>query len=157
MYEALTVAALSPEDPEHVVETVSRVRRRHPRLSREDLASRLTARAALTCGTVGAAGGHVAFQALLLDRLLLSIARVSGRPASPVERAGAAAASVLGAGILEGVRRQALRATRRLPADRSPLLPALAGVVAGGVLAWGAAHLAGLAGRAYVFGGNRLR
>jgi hypothetical protein len=157
MYEALAAAALSPEDPEHVVETVSRVRRNHPRLSREDLARKLTSRAAMTCAAVGAAGGNTAFQALALDRLILSIARVSGRPASPLERAAAAAASVLGAGLTEGARRQALRATRRLPARRSPLLPAIAGVLAGGALAYGAAQLLGLAARRYVFGGNRPR
>lgn len=156
MYEALTAAALSPEDPEHVVETVGRLRRNHPGLSREDLACKLTSRAALTCAAVGAAGGYTAFQALALDRLLLSVARASGRPASSLERAAAAAASVLGAGLMEGARRQVVRATRRLPARRSPLLPAIAGVLAGGALAYGAAQLVGLAARRYVFSGNRL-
>jgi hypothetical protein len=157
MYEALTAAALSPEDPEHVVETVSRVRRDHPRLSREELACKLTSRAALTCAVVGATGGYTAFQALAFDRMLLAIARVSGRPASSVERAAAAAASVLTAGAAEGARRQLLRASRRLPDHRSPLLPAIAGVFAGGAIAYGAAQLLGLAARRYVFGGKRLR
>src|SRR5215510_2670586 len=99
MYESLTAAALSPEDPEQVVETVGRVRRDHPRLSREELALKLTSRAALTCAVVG----------------------VSGRPASSLERTAAAAASVLAAGAAEGARRQLLRVTRRLPDQRSPL------------------------------------
>src|SRR5262249_42560231 len=157
MYEALTAAALSPEDPEQVVETVGRMRRDHPRLSREELASKLAARAALPCAAVGAAGGHPAVQALAFARLLVAIARASGRPASSLERAAAAAASVLAAGAAEGARRQLLRVTRRLPDQRSPLLPAIAGVLAGGAVAYGAARLLGLAGRAYVFGGNRLR
>src|SRR6266545_1900297 len=120
MYESLAASALSPEDPERVVETVSRLRRNHPKLSREELARKLTARTALACAAVGAVGANTAFQALALDRLLLSIARVSGRPASSLERAGAAAASLLAAGIVEGARRQTLRATRRLPERPSP-------------------------------------
>ena len=157
MYEALAGAALSAEDPETVVETVARLRRLHPKLSREDLARRLTARTALTCAAVGAVAGPVPFQALALDRLFLSIARVSGRPASPLERVAGAVASLLVAGGAEGVRRQALRATRRLPERRSALVPALAGALAGAAIGGAAAALLGLAARRYVFEGRRRR
>ena len=152
MYEALAGAALGPEDPEHVVQAVGRMRRLHPGASREDLARKLTARTALTCAAVGAAAGAVPFQALALDRLLLAIARVSGRPASPLERAGAAVASLLAAGAAEGVRRQALRAARRLPQRSSTLLPPLAGALLGGVVGASTAVMLGLAARRYVFG-----
>jgi len=157
VYEALAGAALSPEDPERVVESVARLRRRHPKLSREDLAGRLTARTALACAAVGAVAGPVSFQALALDRLFLSIARVSGRPASPLERAAGAVASLLVAGAAEGLRRQALRATRRLPERPNALVPALAGALVGGVVGGAAAGLVGLAARQYVFGGRRGR
>ena len=150
MYEALAGAALGPEDPEHVVQAVGRMRRLHPGASREDLARKLTARTALTCAAVGAAAGAVPFQALALDRLLLAIARVSGRPASPLERAGAAVASLLAAGAAEGVRRQALR----LPQRSSTLLPPLAGALLGGVVGASTAVMLGLAARRYVFGGR---
>ena len=151
MYEALAGAALSAEDPERVVESVARLRKRHPRLSRENLAGKLTARAALTCAAVGAVAGPVSFQALALDRLVLSIARVSGRPASPLERAAGAVASLLVAGAAEGLRRQALRATRRLPERPHVVLPALAGALAGALVGGAAAALVGQAARHYIF------
>ncbi len=157
MYETLATAAMGPEDPEHVVETVGRLRRRHPDLSREELARKLVGRTALTCAAVGAVAGPVAFQALVIDRLLLSIARVSGRPASSLERAAAAAASLLAAGAAEGIRRQARRAAHRLPERPSPLVPALAGAAAGAVLSYAAARLLGEAARRIVFGGRRWR
>ena len=157
MYESLAAAAFSPEDPEHVVETVGRLKRRNPDLSRDELASKLAGRTALLCGAIGALGEHVAFQALALDRMLLAIARVSGRPASPIERAGAAAASVIAAGMAEGVRRAALRTSRILPARQSPLLPPVASVLAAGAVTYGAARLLGLAARRYFFGRGRPR
>jgi hypothetical protein len=155
VYEALASAALQPEDPLSVVRAVGRLRRSHPRISREDLARKLTARTAWTCAAVGAATGSVAFQALALDRLLLGIARASGRPASAAERAAAVAASLLAAGAAEGVRRQAVRAARRLP-ERPPLLPVLAGAVAGGAIGFAAAVFLGLAACNYVFKGRRF-
>ncbi|HKF42539.1 MAG TPA: hypothetical protein VKG01_05515 [Thermoanaerobaculia bacterium] len=157
MYEALAAAAFSPEDPEQVVEAVGRLRRRNPDLSRDELACRLAGRTALLCGAIAALGEHVAFQALALDRMLLSIARVSGRPASPLERAGAAAASVLAAGMAEGLRRGALRTSRLLPARRASLLPPVASVLAAGAVTYGAAQLLGLAARRYFFGRGRPR
>jgi hypothetical protein len=151
MYQALAIAALRPDDPEHVVETVSRLRRAHPKLSGEELARKLTARTAWTCAGVGAVSGSVTVQALALDRLLLSIARASGRPANSLERAAAAAASVLAAGAAEGARRQARRAARLLPQGRFAMLPALAEVLVGGAIGFAAAGLLGLAARRYIF------
>lgn len=157
MYESLAAAAFSPEDPEHVVEAVGRLRRRNPELSRDELACKLASRTALLSAAIGALGEHVAFQALALDRMLLSIARVSGRPASPLERAGAAGASVLAAGMTEAVRRAAARAGRMLPARSSPLLPPVASVLAAGAVTYGVARLLGLAARRYFFDRRRPR
>ena len=47
MYEVLAAAALDANDPDRVVEAVLRARERHPDLSDEELADKLTARAAL--------------------------------------------------------------------------------------------------------------
>ena|SRR5580765_4390310 len=157
MYESLAAAAFSPEDPEHVVEAVGRLRRKNPELSREELACKLANRTALLCAAIGALGEHVPFQALALDRMLLSIARVSGRPATPLERAGAAAASVLAAGMAEAVRRAALRTGRLMPARRSPLLPPATSFLAAGAVTYGAARLLGLAARRYFFDRRRPR
>jgi len=157
MYEALARAALATEDPERVIETARRMRERHPDLSREEVARKLTSRAALSCAVVGAfaaapaalvsglpAALDLSYQARALDRLVLSAARVSGRPASPLERLAAAGASVLVAGAVQAVRRQAIGAARRLPAKRAPLLPVLAAALAGGAASYAAARLMGL-------------
>ena len=98
MYEVLAAAALDANDPDRVVEAVLRARERHPDLSDEELADKLTARAALACAAVGAvapASVDLTYQALSLHRLILSIARVSGKPATPLERASAVAGSLL--------------------------------------------------------------
>ena len=156
MYEALAKAALAAEDSEKVIETARRMRQRHPELSREEVARKLASRTALSCAVVGAfasapaalvpgipAGLDLSYQARSLDRLILSAARVSGRPASALERLAAAAASVLVAGAMQAVRRQAIGAARRRPSKRAPLLPVLAAALAGGAASYAGARLAG--------------
>jgi len=170
MYEALAKAALAAEDPERVIETARRMRERHPKLSREEVARRLASRAALSCAAVGffasvpaalvpgfPAAPDVTHQARCLHRLALAVARVSGRPASALERLAAAGASVLVAGAVQAARRQAVRASRRLPVKRAPLLPVLAAAAAGAAASYAGARLAGfLAGRRF-FGRRRRR
>ena len=163
MYEALARAALAAEDPERVIETARRMRERHPGLSREEVARKLASRTALACAAVGVfasapaallpglpAAPDLAYQARSLDRLVLSVARISGRPASALERLAAAGASVLVAGAVQAVRRRALGGARRLPARRAPLLPVLAAALAGGAASYAGARLLGfLAGRRF--------
>lgn len=163
MYETLAKAALAAEDLDRVIETARRMRERHPELSREEVARKLASRAALSCAVVGAfasapaalipglpAALDLSYQARSFDRLVLSAARVSGRPASALERLAAAGASVLVAGAVQAVRRQAIQAARRLPARRVPLLPVLAAALAGGAASYAGARLVGfLAGRRF--------
>jgi hypothetical protein len=163
MYEALAKAALASEDTERVIETARRMRERYPELSRGEVARKLASRAALSCAAVGffssapaalipgfPAAPDVAYQARSLHRLVLAVARVSGRPAGPLERLAAAGASVLVAGAIQAARRQAIRAARRLPARRAPLLPALAAALAGGAASYAGARLVGfVAGRRF--------
>jgi len=160
MYEALAAAALGGSDPDRVVEAVQRARERYPELSREELADKLTARASLACAAVGAVasgGVDLSYQTLSLHRLVLSIGRVSGRPVTALERAAAMAGSLLVAAAGEGARRVAVRAARRLPADRSPLLPALLSAAAAGAVHYGAARLIGYAARRFFFEGRGRR
>jgi len=160
MYETLAVAALDANDPDRVVEAVLRARERYPDLSPEEIADKLTARAALVCAAVGAVAPSavdLSYQALSLHRMVLSIARLSGKPAAPLERAGAVAGSLLVAAASEGARRVAARATRRLPADRWPLLPALVGALAAAAVHYGAASLVGYAARRFFFEGRGRR
>jgi hypothetical protein len=154
VYEVLAAAALDANDPDRVVEAVLRARERHPDLSDEEIADKLTARAALACAAVGAVAPvslDLTYQTLSLHRLILSIARVSGKPATPLERASAVAGSLLVAAASEGARRVAVRATRRLPADRWPLLPAIGGALAAAAVQYGAARLLGYAARRFFF------
>jgi len=160
MYEALAAAALGGNDPDRVVAAVLRARERYPDLSREELADKLTARAALACAAVGAVASasiDLSYQTLSLHRLVLSIARVSGRPVTALERVAAVAGSLLVAAAGEGARRVAARAARRLPADRSPLLPALGSAAAAGAVHYGAARLIGYAARRFFFEGRGRR
>ena len=156
MYEALAKAVLAAEDPERVIETARRMRERHPELSREEVARKLASRVALSCAIVGAFASapaalvpglppalDLSYQARSLDRLILSAARVSGRPASAFERLAAAGASVLVAGAIVAVRRQAVEAARRLPARRAPLLPILAAALAGAASGYAGARAVG--------------
>ena len=170
MYEALAKAALAAEDPERVIETARRMRQRHPELSREEVARKLASRAALSCAVVGAfasapaalvpglpAALDLSYQARSLDRLILSAARVSGRPASALERLAAAGASVLVAGAMQAVRRQAIGASRRLPAKRAPFLPVLAAALAGGAASYAGARLVGFLAERRFFRKRRWR
>ena len=160
MYEVLAAAALGANDPDRVVEAVQRARERYPELSREEIADKLTGRAALTCAAVGVvapASVDLTYQTLSLHWLVLSIARVSGHPATPLERAAAVAGSLLVAAASEGARRVAVRATRRLPAERWPLLPAVGGALAAAAVQYGAARLLGYAARRFFFEGRGRR
>jgi hypothetical protein len=156
MYEALARAALASEDPEGVIETARRMRERYPELSREEIARKLASRTALSCAVVGVfasapaafiaglpAALDLTYQARSLDRLVLSVARVSGHPASALERLVAAGASVLVAGAIQAVRRQAIVTARRLPAKRAPILPVLAAALVGGAASYAGARLTG--------------
>jgi hypothetical protein len=157
MYEALAKAALAAEDPEKVIEAARRMRQRHPELSREEVARKLASATALSCAVVGAfasapaallpglpAALDLSYQARSLDRLILSAARVSGRPATALERLAAAGASVLVAGAIQAVRRRAIETARRLPSKRAPILPVLAAALVGGAASYAGARLTGL-------------
>jgi hypothetical protein len=160
MYETLAAAALGANDPDRVVEAVLRARERYPDLSAEELAEKLTARAALSSAAVGAiapSSVDVTYQTLSFHRLVLTIARLSGKPATPLERAAAVAGSLVFAAASEGARRVAARAARRLPADKWPLLPAAGAALAAAAVHYGAARLLGFAARRFFFEGRGRR
>src|SRR6202162_6739808 len=120
MYEALAAAALGGKDPARGVEAVLRARERYPDLPREELADKLTARAALACAAVGAVASasiDLSYQTLSLHRLVLSIACVSGRPVTARERVAAVAGSLLVAAAGEGAGRVVGRSRARPRAD----------------------------------------
>ena len=140
------------------------MRERHPDLSRKQVAGKLASRAALSCAAIGVfasapaallaglpAALDLSYQAQSFHRLILSVARVSGRPASSLERLAAAGGSVLLAGAALAARRKAIEVARSLPAKRAPILSVLAAALAGGAASFAAARLAGLLAERWFF------
>ncbi len=147
MYAALARAVLDETQGAAVAERVERLRRRHPRASRDELAGRLIRSAALQCGAAGLVwsgpaaffgsmplGPDLAFQVAVLNRLVLSLAAVYRRDASGRDRIAGIAAGV-GAGLAaDGLRRGVVALlSRALP--KRPGARAVAGGLAGGALA----------------------
>ena len=148
MYAALARAVLDEADAGRAAEEVARIRRRHPRASKDEIARRLVRRAALQCASAGALltgpaaffgsmpfGADLAWQVVVLNRLVLSMAALYGRAATGRDRvAGVAAAA--GAGLSSEALRQGLvRLLRRVAPRRSVARTAI-GALAGGTLGY---------------------
>jgi hypothetical protein len=155
MYAAIARAVLDETMAERAVTEVERLRRRHPKASRDQLADRLVRRAAAQCGAAAALltgpaaffgsipfGADLAWQVVVLNRLVLSLAALYGRVPSGAERAAAVAAAA-GAGAGSDVLRQGFVRLLRQAAPRRPAARTLAGALAGGALGYGAAMAVG--------------
>jgi len=155
MYAAIARAVLDETMTERAVTEVERLRRRHPKASRDQLADRLVRRAAVQCGAAAALltgpaaffgsvpfGADLAWQVVVLNRLVLVLAALYGRVPSAGERAAAVAAAA-GAGVASDVVRQGLVRLMRQAAPRRPGARTLAGALAGGALGYGAAIAVG--------------
>lgn len=151
MYAALARAVLDEADASRAASEVERLRQKHPRATRDELAARLIRRAALQCASAGALltgpaaffgsmpfGADLAWQVVALNRLVLALAAVYGRAPSGRERAAGVAAAA-GAGIGSEVLRQGLvKLLRQTIPRRSGARTAL-GALAGAALGYGAA------------------
>jgi hypothetical protein len=82
------------------------------------------------------------YQARAFHRLALRIAALERRSLTPLERAAAAAASFALAGAAEWFRRGVVRGARRLLAEKSPIVAALAAAAAGAAVGYGATRSA---------------
>src|SRR5271154_4762259 len=100
MYAALAKAILDDTSRLRAGKDVARLRQRHPRASRDELSSRLIRRAAFQCAAAGGLlagpaaffgampfGADLAYQAVTLNRLVLSLAAIYGEPADGRSRA----------------------------------------------------------------------
>ena len=148
MYAALARAVLDQADAGRAAAQVARLRRRHPRASKDELAQRLIRRAALQCGGAGALltgpaaffgsmpfGADLAWQVVVLNRLVLSLAALYGRPPSGGDRLTGIAAAA-GAGLSSQVLRQGLvRLLRQIAPRRTGSRTAI-GAIAGGALGY---------------------
>ena len=155
MYAALARAVLDEAAAGRAAAQVARLRRRHPRASKDELAQRLIRRAALQCAGAGALltgpaaffgsmpfGADLAWQVVVLNRLVLSLATLYGRPPSGRDRMTGIAAAA-GVGLSSQALRQGLvRLLRQLAPRRSGARTAV-GALAGGALGYFAAIAVG--------------
>jgi hypothetical protein len=151
MYAALARAVLDEAGADRAASDIQRLRRRHPRASKDELAERLIRRSALQCASAGALltgpaaffgampfGADLAWQVVALNRLVLGLAALYGRSPSARERAVGVAAAA-GAGIGSEVLRQGLVRVLRQAAPRRSAARTALGAIAGGALGYGAA------------------
>jgi hypothetical protein len=166
MYEALARGVLDEANREEVASRVEHLRRRYPRASRDALARRLVRRTALQCAATGALlagpaayfgaipfGSGLAQQISALNRLVLALAALYGRPTSGKDRVAGVSAGVA-AGLSSEILRQGIVRLLREAFPRRPGARTFVGAVIGGVLGYGAAlAIGGLAQE--VFRGRR--
>ncbi len=157
MYAALARFVLTGADHDKIAEQVRKLRERHPGASRQELAERLIRQTALRGALIGAVtsappglfsviplAADVSYQVLALNRLVLAIAQIYGRPTSPIERAGAVAASVALEGGAEFVRRSIVKGVARsLRRRRVVRLIPIFGALLGGVASYVTANAVG--------------
>ena len=150
MYAALAKAILDDANRERAGRDLDRLRERHPRASREQLASRVIRRGALQCAAAGGLlagpasffgampfGADLAYQAVALNRMVLVLARLYGTDGSAPARITGAVGG-LAAGLGSELFRQALVRTLRSAFPRRPGFRTAAGAIAGGILGYAA-------------------
>jgi hypothetical protein len=166
MYAALARAVLDGTDRGRAQAEVDRLRERHPRASRDELARRLIRKTAFQCAAAGGLwtgpaaffgatpfGVDLAFQVIALNRLILALASLYGAGRSAGDRATGVAAG-LTAGVSAEVLRQGIVRLLRQALARRPGARAVTGAVAGGLLGYGTAIAVGNFARE-LFAGRR--
>jgi hypothetical protein len=155
MYAALARAVLAEADRGRASADVERLRRKYPRASKDEIARRLVRRAAVQCASAGAlltgpaaffgsvpVGPGLAYQIVALNRLVLALAALYGRPAEGRDRvAGVAAGAAAGLGS-EILRQGLVQLLRRLLPRRLGARTVV-GALGGGALGFGAALAVG--------------
>jgi hypothetical protein len=155
VYTALARAILDDTNRLRAGRDVARLRDRHPRASRDELASRVIRRAALQCAAAGGLlagpgaffgaipfGADLAYQAVTLNRLVLSLAAIYGEDAGGRSRATGIAAG-FSTGLGSELARQALVRVLARALPRRPGVRTLVGALAGGALGYAAAIAVG--------------
>lgn len=166
MYAALARAVLDETHGAAVAERVERLKRRHPKASRDELASRLIRSAAMRCGAAGLVwsgpaaffgsmplGPDLGFQVAILNRLILSLAAVY-RSDAPGRNRVAGIATGVGAGLAADALRRGVVALLSRALPKRPGARAVAGGLAGGALACATAFAIGNLARDFFAGQN---
>lgn len=154
MYAAIARAVLDESHRQRAGMEVERLRERYPRASRDELAEKVIRRAALQCAAAGALlagpaaffgampfGADLAYQAVWLNRMVLSIAAIY-REDDARSRAGGVLGGVA-AGLGTEVLRQGLVRALRGALPRRPGVRTAVGALAGGALGFAAAMAVG--------------
>ncbi len=168
MYAALARAVLDESGAVRAATAVEKLRRRHPRASRDELAARVIRRAAFQCAAAGGLlagpaaffgampfGPGLAYQAVTLNRMVLSLAAIYGTRSGGRDRVAAVAAG-LAVGLGSELGRQALVGVLRRALARRPSARTIAGALAGGALGYGAAFAVGRFAQDAFVGRRRL-
>ena len=156
MYAALARAILDGGEQARAATRVERLRRRHPRASKDEIAERLIRRTALECAGAGALltgpaaffgsmpfGADLVYQAAALNRLLLALAELHGASAEGAGQRAAAGAAGAAAALSSEVLRQGLVRLLRGILPRRSSTRGIAGTVVGAALGYGAAVAVG--------------
>jgi hypothetical protein len=155
MYTALAKAILDDSSRLRAGKDVERLKERYPRASRDELAARAIRKAAFQCAAAGGLlagpasffgampfGADLAYQAVTLNRLVLSLAALYGGDAGGRSRATGIAAG-FSAGLGSELVRQALVRVLRGALPRRPGVRTVVGALAGGALGYAAAIAVG--------------
>ena len=163
MYVALARTIWTDVDRDEISEDVRKFRLRHAGLPDDELVEKLIQQTALRCGAVGAVASappgilaivplaaDLAYQVLALNRLVLTIARIYGRPTTRSQRGGAVAVSFAAGGGAEFLRRAAVKAAQRTlrRGAMSRMIP-FVGALVGGVMSYGSVVVIGRQAQEY--------
>ena len=166
MYATLARAVLDGTDRGRAQAALDKMRERHPRASRDEIARRLIRKTAFRCAAAGGLwtapaaffgstpfGVDLAYQVVALNRLILALAALYGADRTPGDRATGVAAG-LTAGVSAEVLRQGVVRLLRQTLARRPAARAVTGALAGGLLGYGTAMAIGNFARE-LFAGRR--
>jgi uncharacterized protein (DUF697 family) len=163
MYVALARTVWTDVDRDKVAKEVAKIRARYPGASNEELVSKLIRQTALRCAAIGAIASappgflsivplaaDFSYQVLALNRLVLTVARIYGRPTSREQRGATVAASLALGGGTEFVRRNlVIGVTRSLKRQRATHLVPVFGGLLGAIMSYASVRAVGRQAQAY--------
>lgn len=163
MYVALARTVWTDVDRDKVAKEVAKIRARYPGASNEELVSRLIRQTALRCAAIGAVASappgflsivplaaDFSYQVLALNRLVLTVARIYGRPTSREQRGATVAASLALGGGTEFVRRNIVMGmTRSLKRQGAAHLVPVFGGLVGAIMSYATVRAVGRQAQAF--------
>jgi hypothetical protein len=163
MYVALARTVWTDIDRDKIAEEVARYRSRYPGASNEELVSKVIRQTALRCAMIGAVASappgflsivplaaDFSYQVLALNRLVLTVARIYGRPTSREQRGATVATSLALGGGTEFMRRNLVKGVARsLKRQRASHLVPVFGGLMGAILSYASVRIVGREAQAY--------